>query len=281
MKKIVCILVCLIVIASSIVALADKNCENFIIVQSGDCYVIKGCVDKNIAEIYVPGHIDGKKVVLAEKAFYDYDNLERIAFEEGIEKIPNKLCYGCKNLKSVKLSGSITELGGSAFASCGSLTTVEHEGTIKKIDDWCFVNTALKNFDFSGVEFLGNKSFSGTKIESVYLPDLKDWDGLFTADVNKGTMTHCFEVVAYHPLKASHIELLEIGTPFSGCKELKDVRVCYPENGNAEYKSLFTNCQNIQTVTFENFPAEPSEWEFYNTEIKIEDYPLPKIEEIQ
>ena len=276
MKQIVCILLSLLVVMSSLVVGAQNDYDNFVIEETADAVIIKGCVDEKVTEIYVPGEINGKKVVLSEKAFYDYDNLEKITFGEGIEKIPNELCYDCKNLKSVKLSGSITELGESAFASCGSLTTVEHEGAIKKIDDWCFANTALKEFDFSGVEFLGNKSFSGTKLSSVYLPDLKDWDGISDNDINISTMKHNFEVVAYHPLKASHFELLEIGTPFSGCKELKEVKIRYPENGSNSYKSLFANCENIEKVTFENFPGEPSAWEFYNTQIKTEDYPAPE-----
>ncbi len=261
----------------NVTAETDTESSNDFITEETEATVtIKGYTDENVINLTVPGEINGKKVVLARGAFENYNSLETLTIGEGISEVPDSLCRECENLKEVNIPSGVTRLGRDAFASCYKLEKVNHNGTIKTIDDWCFASTALKEFDFTGVEFLGNRSFMSTKLEKVYLADLKDWDGIYSGDVDFTTGEHINAVYGHYPLKASEIELQNIGTPFMYCSNLKEVTIRYIEDGRREYKAFFLNCKNIEKVTYENFPAKVSAWEFYNTEVKTEDYPLPE-----
>ncbi len=248
---------------------ANDDSHNFIIEEREDYVLITGYNDAGVKELYVPGEINGKKVILKARAFENYDSLEKIVFGEGIETISAYLCRDCDNLKYVEISKGVTSIDAEAFSGCGNLIEVKHEGTVKTIGVESFYAAGLKEFDFTGVEVLGRNAFMYSKLEKVYLPDLKIWDGIADDDVDEETNKYKDKVIAYYPLKASEFELWEkIGAPFMRCNELKEVKIRYPEGGSGSYKSLFIDCINIETVIYESFPKEPGKWEFYNTEIE-------------
>ncbi len=307
MKRIICVLICSLFGISSVVVVATEkeynNYENFIIEETGYGIIINGCVDNTVTKIHVPGVIYGKKVELRKSAFKECKNLESLSFGEGIEEIPSYLCenlkklsdikfsstikiigrsafYGCKNLKSINLE-NVKVVNASAFSACGHLNIVTHNRKLKEIHSESFAWTDLHEFDFTGVEYLGKRVFRGAGLESIYLPDVKDWDGVATADVNSETKEHWYVVHALYPLHTSETAMNNaVGTPFASDEILKVIRIRFPENSCDSYKSLFMNCNNIKNVIFENFPAELSKWEFYNTTqvVKQEDEKLHSIQ---
>lgn len=295
MKRVMSLILvgCMLLSCVTVMAADESNVfESFIIEETEDSVIIKGCVDKSVKEIHVPAYIHWKKVELAKGAFKGYEALESIGFSSGIEVLPDELCKDAINLKDVS-TGWVETIGRSAFEGCRALTEIDlryvevledyafygceslekvtNSGELKRIGEWCFAGAALKEFDFEGVEFLGKNSFFSTGIENIYLTDLTDWDGIATDDVNEETNRHNYPLTARYPLHTDASTLMNaVATPFVGSSSIKTVRIRYPKDGEGYYKSLFMDCDGIEAVIFENFPAEISAWEFYNTKQVVE-----------
>ena len=103
---------------------------------------IEGC---KISELLIP-----KGLVNAEEALLG-SNVVTVEFEDGIEKIPNGICYEAEKLKDVVIPDSVKVIGQNAFDGCLGLTSVElPEGLVRIEKSAFYYCDNIKTFKFRG-----------------------------------------------------------------------------------------------------------------------------------
>jgi len=75
---------------------------------------------------------------IANNAFYQCKNLERITFNEGLREIGDKAFIKCETLQSFTLPQSLTHIGADAFSYCDSLTALTLPANLQSIGDYAF-----------------------------------------------------------------------------------------------------------------------------------------------
>lgn len=117
---------------------------------------IRGYVGEG-AIVVVPSEIDGRKVTRIESgAFYNFDNIERVIIENGVEVIEDDAFTGCENLKSVSLPSSLKTIEKDAFKDLYGLREVR----ISSLVDWLnidFANRESNPSHFCAKLYLGDE----------------------------------------------------------------------------------------------------------------------------
>lgn len=135
-------------------------------------------VDSNIKFLDLTKEEFGEITNISPNAFINHPNLEEVVIPEKIEKLNERLFYGCLKLKKVKLPKSLVEIKDEVFKNCESLEVIELYDLeyLNRIGNGAFENcTNLKTVTMppnKKVEF-GYDLFNNTKIEKF------DSNGLF------------------------------------------------------------------------------------------------------
>ncbi len=115
-------------------------------------------------------------VEIAQNAFANDDNLQRISISKNVKTIGKSAFANCVNLQTVlfanSLYSSLQTIENSAFLNCKVLSTIELPQSTKKIGESSFANTALENVDFTKtlVTEIPGMAFKGcTKLVTVEL----------------------------------------------------------------------------------------------------------------
>lgn len=155
---------------------------------------------------------------IGENTFSQCGKIEEIAMPQSVTKLGSEAFYGCKNLKEIRLSSNLDTIGEAAFAECTSLDLVRWNPERKIILKDAFKNCPLRSFDFSNSNGVGAGAFKESKIEKVKIgesaqPEVKQ---------SIGTMS------------------------FMSCEKLETAVI----GGNiSEIGSLaFANCENLEKV---------------------------------
>ena len=139
-----------------------------------------------------------------EAVFSGNKYIEEVELPNGLSEIQASLFSGCSNLKRVSIPDTVTVIGTKAFESCVVLGSIEIPGRVEMIGDGAFSYCrSLKKVNipasvryigtegrymrsvgafagcsmlkvvkmYQGLKILGNKTFSGTALEDVELPD--------------------------------------------------------------------------------------------------------------
>lgn len=88
---------------------------------------------KNLKELTIPGSVE----ILETSICANCDSLERLVFEEGIEKIPSYIAEFDRKLAVVKIPSTVNEIGELAFRYT-SITSLEIPNSVNKIGDAAF-----------------------------------------------------------------------------------------------------------------------------------------------
>ncbi|MBO7572590.1 MAG: leucine-rich repeat domain-containing protein [Bacteroidales bacterium] len=115
---------------------------------------------------------DGIKII-AEKAFYENENLKTIVIPNSVTTIDDYAFNEVKNLESITIPNSVTKIGQSAFRYCTKLKSVSLPNSIKTIEKETFMGcNDLKTIVLpNSVENLENNIFYWCEtMESVTLP---------------------------------------------------------------------------------------------------------------
>lgn len=64
-------------------------------------------------------HIPGSVKHIGVRAFAECENIEKVVFEEGVERIDFNVFSGCKKLADIRIPGSVKEMQGMAFYGSG------------------------------------------------------------------------------------------------------------------------------------------------------------------
>lgn len=282
MKKFLGWILAFFLVLSYVPCMAEESYDNFIIEETETNVIIKGCKNSDITYLYVPGEINGKKVILEREAFgnYKFENLEEVTIGEGIEVLPYGLFPIANKIKKINLPDSLKEIGiscfygawaleeidlknvekigESAFQSCDELKKVTHNGKLRHIDVWAFSDCPkLSVIDLRSVKHLGREAFSNcSSLTEVSLESLETWDGIRDSQVDdsgkyylkQAPITHG-GVDLYYGIKAYNM-----GPPFTNCTSLEKVAVTYPYNKTGEsFPSLILNCNNVKSFTIKNY----------------------------
>jgi hypothetical protein len=89
-----------------------------------------------------------------------------------IETVPDRLFYGCDDLRNVSLPKNLKKIGDYAFAGCPKLDIEDLPESLDVIGDYAFKSCGLSSLEFSGSE-IGEGAFSDLSdtLETVKFSD--------------------------------------------------------------------------------------------------------------
>ena len=230
----------------------------------------EGCT--GIKELTMPVDLDYVKTSYTNgnPSFYNCGNIEKITYSKGKTGIMPDIksnkegvyisyytaeYYAGKNLTTVEFEEGVKNIGARAYYSyrtsinsgMPNLKNIKLASTVKKIGDYAFCNNkAITDFDFSNIEELGERSFSGCS----GLSDLTIPAGL------KEMPYFCFYgCTGLSSLKIPETIEKVCGGAFGDCTGIKEltmpVDLDYVKNNSSTngYSSFF-NCGNIEKITY-------------------------------
>ena len=113
---------------------------------------------------------------LGGRLFAGCSSLTSVAMPESVTRTENAVFENCTSLKSVTLSPKLNQIHPQMFHNCSSLTEIHIPEGVKGVLTRAFQNcTALKSLDLpESVHIIGGSSFSGCKLESLYIRGVID-----------------------------------------------------------------------------------------------------------
>ena len=103
---------------------------------------------------------------------FSYSNIETVVFEDGIEQIPDGICYNMADLKSVVIPDSVKIIGNDSF-SVSALESVDIPDSVTKIEYNAFSTAeSLASVKMSkSIETIETEAFRATAISAIDLPE--------------------------------------------------------------------------------------------------------------
>lgn len=230
-------------------------------------YAFKDCL--SLVSITLPNSIKN----IGYGTFYNCRNLVDISFGSGIIEIGSGVFFNCTGLKSITLPNNVVRINNEAFYNCESLVNITGKG-LRYIGDKTFMHCVnLENIDAPLLTQIGNYAFCNClDLTHIELPDSITYLGT--------------EAFSRSGLESVSIPKSIVTIPqytFCGCKNLTEVNI--PSHvvnimdgafsgsglvsltlpGSLKYfKSAFSNCTQLNSVTIEEGLTEISESAFYN-----------------
>ena len=187
--------------------------------------------------LVIPSKLDGHDVKsIAQYAFSDNSNLQRLIIESGLTSIGISAFENCTSLKSVVLPDTVTTIGEAAFDGCIALKNSSSDNP----ESTCFVLP-------EGVASIGNFAFSGcTSLESVVLPDTVVTIGdsaFYGCSALKNSSENSEST--YFTLPEGVASIGEFA--FSGCTVLRNVVL--PSSLTSLGAEAFSGCDSLRYVS--------------------------------
>ncbi len=193
---------------------------------------------------------------IAEKAFYECTNLERIVFSDSINEIYSETFSGCSSLKEVVLNDSLFEIRQWAFENCTSLESFIVPKHMQSISSDSFagctkltyISVDENNEYFSAIDGV---LFDKNKIELLCYTAGKQEKSYTVPSSVEAIADDSFNANSYIEEVITSDNLLKIGfCAFEDCVSLKKI-------------SLGNNIEMIEPYAFDNcgFYDDPSNWE--------------------
>ena len=100
---------------------------------------------------------------IADRAFYNCNNLSSISLPNTITSIGSSAFEGCTNLSSISLPNTITSIGSNAFKDCASLCSIAIPDNVSVIENCTFEGCAsLLSISLPNtITSIGSSAFSG------------------------------------------------------------------------------------------------------------------------
>ena len=217
-------------------------------------------------------------------SFKKCENIEKITYTKGKTGIMSDIeddrasyytaeYYAGKNLTTVEFGEGVKNIGARAYKKYLSikgndygmpnLKNVKLAATVKKIGDYAFYNNkAITDFDFSNIEELGERSFSGCSgLSDLTIP----------AGVKEIPVSCFYGCTGLSSLKIPETIEKVCGSAFSGCTGIKELTMPVDLDYVKTYSSSsFIDCENIEKITYSKgktgiMPDIESESIWYNT----------------
>ncbi|MBQ0098571.1 MAG: leucine-rich repeat protein, partial [Oscillospiraceae bacterium] len=176
MKKLICIVLCLVMIFSVFTILpfevgAKEVEKSSVGIQSGDYYyevledgtvAITDYTNTSKTSLEIPGRIDGKLVTsIGRYAFEGCTSLTSVTIGNSVTSIEWGAFCGCTSLTSITIPNSVTSIGEGAFRDCTSLTSITIPDSVTSIGRYAFYGCAsLMSITIpNSVTSIGRKAF--------------------------------------------------------------------------------------------------------------------------
>lgn len=123
----------------------------------------------DITELNLPASI----TTLGDSAFSACDQLKKVTFNSGVEKIPYHAFERCYALEQVQLCDGTAVIGEKAFGECTSLKEIRLPDTVTSIGNYAFAQSAITQIRIpDGVTDIGRNAFQKcTALEYIVIPD--------------------------------------------------------------------------------------------------------------
>ena len=131
--------------------------------------------------------IEGGVAFVGNYAFYEYDNLEDVAFGEGVKRLGNRVFFGCTGLKKLELPESMEQIGdawtnysdyGATFCGCSGITELTVPTNMKFLAANSFTNTKIEKINWNAIDcdadvvsYSNYEVFGYCPIREVYFGD--------------------------------------------------------------------------------------------------------------
>ena len=146
--------------------------------------------------------MDDFAIVMADRAFVGFTNLEQVIIPKGIKKISSAAFQDCTSLSFVYIPNNITTIGSFAFMNCTSLESITLPSSVTEIDLYAFNgSTALKSIVIGrNVTSIGQSAFGKcSSLTDIYFEGSEaDWQKIAIAagndQLNKATVHFNYNV---------------------------------------------------------------------------------------
>lgn len=195
-------------------------------------YMFQGTILKNI---YLPLN----STIIAQRAFENCDNLEKISIPEGVIAIGNAAFASCEKLRSVKLPENLSVLDTEVFVDCISLSEIEIPSKVNYIPWSGFQNcTSLTRVVISeGNTIIGANAFKNcSSLSDITIPNSIN-------EIDQEAFCYCSSLTSINLPDG----ISSIGTyTFQGCSSLKEVNI--PNELTSLENGLFRGCTSLENI---------------------------------
>ena len=262
-----------IVIPESVTQIGDfafSHCQNLIEINISNTITTIGAYAfsyTGIKEVFIPKNV---KNISGNGCFGDSNNLVKVTFEEGTEKIPANIMMYCYGLTEVNMPNTVTTIGWSAFGFCKKLTKINIPNGVTKIDGAAFSNcTGLTEIKLpSTISSLGQRAFWECKgLTEIFIPkSLTSTSGPFEdcSNLAKVTFEEGMKEIPYDVMLWC-TGLKEINIPdsvekiadfaFSNCTEIEEINI--PQSIKRVGDYAFNNCKKLERI---NYTGTQDQW---------------------
>lgn len=118
---------------------------------------------------------------IGDGLFKSFSKLGKIILPDTLTTIGNQVFDGNEELSEIAIPDSVTSIGKYTFRKCTRLSTITLSKNLTEISDGLFMNSGLeeikyndsdiKNVLSNNIKRIGTEAFSGTKLESINIPD--------------------------------------------------------------------------------------------------------------
>ena len=118
---------------------------------------------------------------IGDGLFKSFSKLGKITLPDTLTTIGNQVFDGNEELSEIAIPDSVTSIGKYTFRKCTRLSTITLSKNLTEISDGLFMNSGLeeikyndsdiKNVLSNNIKRIGTEAFSGTKLESINIPD--------------------------------------------------------------------------------------------------------------
>ena len=227
--------------------------NNFEYTTSGEKYIITGLKIKDITSVVIPHFV----IEIADDVFKDCQKLQKVTFQEGIEKIGNDVFFSCDVLEEVILPKSLNYIGGYIFKNSESLTELHFNGTK---DQWFAIQKDPENYtdDYEIICADGNIS----AVPVIYFLN-EDGKSYYVHRFKDRSMTNVVVDATYSGLPVTKIG--DNAFYWRGEKDYcKITNIVLPDSITEIGEYAFRNCLDLESITIPSGVTVINEGTFFD-----------------
>lgn len=214
-----------------------------------------------LTQIVLPNTIKEIEQACFSNSYY----LESITFPDGLEYLPDDICYGCSQLIKVIIPNGVKSIGDYAFRDTPMLSHITLPESVTEVGLYVFQNSGLVSFNFpKNLQYVSVEMFSSCQcLLDINIPE-----------TIKEIRDRAFEGCT-HLRKAVLPETLEsVGeSAFHGCSSLEEINI--PANIKIINKNLLWNCESLTSIVIPEGIKEIGNSAFWNCS-SLNSLQLPK-----